>query len=108
MKRLLLWCVVMAVLSVCGCVSQKMDEAEDPRPDLAVAQNSDGVSFISWESEVGYYYTIKYQTKPRGEWRVLRQAERVRGTGETITIKDVVGLNAPRRRYWISLEKASY
>ena len=92
---------------ITGCVT-KVVESDDPRPTLSTSQNSDGVSFLSWESDTDYFYTIKYVSKPGEPWKVLPGAERIRGTGRTMMIMDKIHLNAKPRRYWISVDKVGF
>ena len=88
------------VLLVCltGCV-HKTVEVEEHAPPLMIAQNSDGEVTISWESEPDRIYTVYYQAKKDGDWKALRTAYQVPGTGSMLTVHDRVNPNWPLRRY---------
>lgn len=92
-------CILMA-----GCVS-KPTEVEIHAPSLMIAQNGDGEVTIAWESEPDYLYSIYYQSSPNADWKVLRTANRVRGTGQTLTAHDLVNPNKALRRYRVLAEK---
>ena len=87
-----------------GCVS-KPAEVKIHAPSLMIAQNGDGEVTIAWESEPDYLYTIYYQSSPRADWKVLRTADRVRGTGQMLTVSDRVNPNKALRRYRVLAEK---
>ena len=88
-----------------GCISKPLEVVEVHAPLLMIAQNSDGEVTIEWASEQDYVYTIYYQNTAGGDWRVLRAANRVPGTGQTLTIQDRVNPNQPLRRYRVLPEK---
>ena len=99
MNRLRLFLFAGLLLSLTGCVNKSVeDEKELHAPPLMIAQ-SDGNVTIAWDSEVGHVYTIYYQAKEGADWKPLRTATRVRGTGEILTVHDVVNPNWPLRRY---------
>ena len=99
MSRLRLFIFAGLLLSLTGCVSKSVeDEKEVHAPPLMIAQ-SDGNVTIAWDSEVDHVYTIYYQAKEGADWKPLRTATRVRGTGEILTVHDVVNPNRPLRRY---------
>ncbi len=100
--RFLLLISILVLLP--GCVSKPV-EGEVHAPKLMIAQNSDGQVTIAWDSEPGYVYTIYYQITADADWKVLRAANRMRGTGETLTTHDRVNPNRPLRRYRILPEK---
>ena len=100
MSRLFFFLFAGLLLSLTGCVSKPVeDEKEAHAPPLMIAQNSDGEVIIAWDSEPNRVYTIYYQATDGGDWKPLRTAIRVQGTGETITIYDVINPNRPLRRY---------
>lgn len=100
MIRLRLFLFAGLLLSLTGCVSKSVeDEKEAHAPSLMIAQNSDGDVTLAWESEIDRVYTIYYQAKEGADWKPLRTATRVRGTGEMLTVHDVVNPNWPLRRY---------
>ena len=94
--RLLLGMVLLVFLA--GCVSKTI-EAEEHAPPLMIAQNSDGQVSISWDSQPDLIYTIYYQAEKDGDWKALRTAYQVRGTGETLTAYDRVNPKGSLRRY---------
>ena len=100
--RPLLVITILALFT--GCVSKPVEEEYTP-PPLMIAQNSDGDVTIAWESDPDHLYTIYYQTRSGTDWRPLKKAQRVPGTGNTITIYDRVNPNWPLRRYRILSEK---
>lgn len=99
--RLLLF-VALAV-SFAGC-SSKPPEKEYVPPPLVIAQ-SDGAVRIGWESEPGYVYTIYYQSSATADWKALKNAYRISGTGQMLTASDLVNPNRPPRRYRIIAQK---
>jgi len=103
--RFLLFVSLLVLLS--GCVSKPV-ETEDGKPalpPLMIAQNGDGDVIIEWESELGYVYTIYYQTTADADWKVLRRADRMRGTGQTLTAYDRVSPSRSLRRYRVLPEE---
>lgn len=102
--RPLLLIMILAVLS--GCVSKPVEKEYTP-PPLMIAQNSDGDVAIAWESDPDYFYTIYYQNKSGDDWIPLKKAQRVPGTGQTLTVYDRVNPNRPLRRYRIVSERNS-
>ena len=100
MSRLFFFLFAGLLLSLTGCVSKPVEnEKEAHAPPLMIAQNSDGDVTIAWDSELGRVYTIYYQATEGANWRTLRTAIRVQGTGETLTVYDVVNPSRPLRRY---------
>jgi hypothetical protein len=96
--------LLMMALMLMGCVSEPlMDKVHDPA--LMVAQNSDGEATIVWDSDPDYVYTLYYMDPPNGEWAKLRRATGVRGTGQTLTVRDRVNPRAPTRRYRLEFER---
>lgn len=105
MFRSFLFVSVLGLLS--GCVSKPV-EAEDGKPALPllmIAQNGDGDVTIEWESRPGFFYTIYYQVAADTDWKVLRKARRMPGTGQTLTAYDRVNPNRPLRRYRVLPEE---
>ncbi len=103
MKTIRCFLVALAVSLSAGCVSKVVEE-EHP-PPLMLARNSDGVTTMQWDSEPGYVYTIFYQDNPSSDWRILPQANRLRGTGKPLNAQDRVDPNRPPRRYRVLPEK---
>ncbi len=105
MFRSFLFVSVLVLLS--GCVSKPMgaDQGKPSLPPLMIAQNGDGDVTIEWESEPGYVYTIYYQPAVDADWKVLRKADRVPGTGQRLTAYDRVDPNRPLRRYRVLPEE---
>ena len=87
-----------------GCVSAPVEKEYTP-PRLMIAQNGDGDVTIAWESDPEYMYTIYYQAKDAGDWIPLKKAQRVPGTGQTLTVYDRVNPNQPLRRYRVLPEE---
>ena len=81
-----------------GCVTKPV-EVEEHAPRLMIAQNSDGQVTISWDSALDRIYTVYYQADKDSDWKALRSAYQVPGTGETLTAYDRVNPNGPLRRY---------
>lgn len=94
-------CIVLA-----GCVSKPV-EVEIHAPPLMIAQNSDGQVSIAWESEPDYFYSVYFQSSADADWKVLRTANRVSGTGQTLTAYDLVNPNRALRHYRVVAEKKS-
>ena len=103
--RLPLFVSVLVLLS--GCVSKPVEvEVGKPAlPPLMIAQNGDGDVTIAWESEPGYLYSIYYQPTADADWKVLRKAHRMPGTGQTLTAYDRVNPNRSLRRYRVLPEE---
>ena len=95
-SRLFLGMALLVFLA--GCVSKPI-EAEEHAPPLMIAQNSDGQVTISWDSEPNRIYTVYYQAEKGSDWKALRSAYQVQGTGKTLTAYDRVNPNGPLRRY---------
>ncbi|MEN7972492.1 MAG: hypothetical protein ABFR47_01520 [Verrucomicrobiota bacterium] len=106
MKKLNLL-LLASVFLFSGCISKPSanDENKPVLPPLLIAQNGDGDVTIEWESETGYAYTIYYQVSADADWKVLRKASRVSGTGERLAVYDRVSPSRPPRRYRILAEK---
>jgi hypothetical protein len=98
MSRFRLIALSAILVVVAGCVSKPV-EAEKLPPPLMIAQNSDGEVNLAWDSEAGYIYTIYYQDSEGADWMPLKSADRIRGTGETLTVQDRINPNLPPRRY---------
>lgn len=128
--------LLILFVALVGCASKPNEPLEEEHsPRLGVAQNSDGMTTMSWESSRGYYYTIFYQETRRtnkaknrsgknghgaeevlqgflhpdqegDSWHVLPSLRRVRGTGRTMTISDRVNpYRGIVRRYRLHFEK---
>jgi hypothetical protein len=96
------------VLVFCGCVHQEIVGKGGPRSEvtLTVTRSAESVQ-LSWKSDVGKTYDILYAEKLAGktEWKVLPGAGNMRGTGDTLTFTDSIGIGANRYyRLNISLE----
>jgi len=100
--RSLLFISTLVFLS--GCVSKPVEKEYVP-PPLVIAQNSDGDVSIAWESDPGYVYTIYYQSSETSDWKALKKAYRMRGTGQMLTAYHRVNPNGPSPRYRILPEK---
>ena len=99
--------LLAVALVLTGCVSEPlMSKVYDP--SLMIAQNSDGETSISWESETDYIYTIYYMDPPNGEWAKLRGATLIQGTGQTLTTMDRVDPAGPMRRYRLEFKRQDY
>jgi predicted glycosyl hydrolase (DUF1957 family) len=98
---------LLLILLLAGCVSQTTDQREHD-PSLMIAQNSDGETTLVWESDSSYIYTVFYMDADKENWKALRGANRVRGTGKTLEAKDRVNPNKPQRRYRLGFEKQGY
>ncbi len=102
--RSLLFIMILVFLS--GCVSKPVEnENEYTPPPLVIAQNSDGDVSIAWESDPGYVYTVYYQSSAGADWKGLKKAYRLPGTGQMLTVYDRVNPNRPPRRYRLLHEK---
>ncbi len=128
--------LLILFVALAGCVSKPNEPlVEEHSPRLGVAQNSDGMATMSWESNRGYYYTIYYQEirRKKGDggrsgknehgaeevlqgflhpdqegdsWHVLPSVRRMRGTGGTMTASDRVNpYRGITRRYRLHFEK---
>lgn len=95
--------LITTLVFLSGCVSKP--EEEYVPPPLVIAQNSDGDVSIAWESDLGYVYTIYYQSSADADWKALNEAYRVRGTGQMLTVSDRVNPNRPPRKYRLLPEK---
>lgn len=93
----------MMCLLLAGCASEPEKEYKPPR--LMIAQNGDGDVTLQWESEPGYVYTIFYQSSSDADWQGLKNAFRVPGTGQALTVYDHVNPNRPPRSYRILAEE---
>jgi len=91
------------LLLLAGCVSKVVEE--DRPPQMMIAQNSDGDVTMTWESELGLVYTVYCQKTKGGDWVALQGASRLRGTGETMTVRDRSNPRMPARRYRVLPEK---
>ncbi len=87
-----------------GCVSKPMEDKVHA-PSLMIGQNSDGDVSILWDSQPNHTYTLYYQDPPSDEWKTLRTASRVPGTGAALTVRDRVNPNKPQRRYRLEFER---
>ena len=94
----------LSVMLISACVSTPLEEEYTP-PPLMIAQNADGEVTLAWDSDLGYMYTVFYQTTAGAEWKGLKRAFRVPGTGERITVYDQVNPRHPPRRYRLLPEK---
>ncbi len=103
MKTIRYFGVLLAVSLLAGCVSKVVEE--DHPPPLMLAQNSDGVTTMQWDSKLGYVYTIFYQDTPTSNWKILPQANRLRGTGKPLHAQDRIDPRRPPRRYRVLPEK---
>ncbi len=106
MKRRALF-LILITASMAGCVSPPPEPmVEEHSPRLAIAQNSEGLTTMSWASDSSYFYTIYYQDVKREKWEELGSMTRVRGTGGIMRARDSVD---PRRgivrRYRLHFEK---
>ena len=91
------------LLLLAGCVSKVVEK--DRPPKMMIAQNSDGDVTMTWESELGYLYTVYCQKTQGGDWVALQGASRLPGTGETMTAHDRSNPRMPARRYRVLPEK---
>jgi nitrous oxide reductase accessory protein NosL len=103
MNMVRIFFLIPALALFSGCVSKVVEE-EHP-PPLMLARNSDGVTTMQWETEPGYVYTIFYQDNPQSDWKVLPQANRLRGTGKPLNARDATDPRKPPRRYRVLPEK---
>ena len=103
MKTIRYLLMALAVVLAAGCVSKVVEEERPPK--LMLAQNSDGVTTMQWDTEPGYVYTIFYQDNPSSDWRILPQANRLRGTGKPLNVLDRIDPRRPPRRYRVLPEK---
>ncbi len=91
------------LLLLAGCVSKVIEE--DRPPKMMIAQNSDGDVTMTWESKLGYLYTVYCQKTQGGDWVVLQGVNRLPGTGETMSARDRSNPRMPPRRYRVLPEK---
>ncbi len=70
-----------------------------------IAQNGDGDVTIEWKSEPGLNYTIYYQVSADADWKVLRSAHRMPGTGQRLTAHDRVSPSRSPHRYRVLPEE---
>jgi hypothetical protein len=104
MNRILQLLLLSVVLT--GCISEPL-EPEEHSPQLMIAQNSDGLTTLIWESDSSYLYTVFYRDGSN-PWQELRSVKLARGTGESMTASDRVNPNrATPRRYRLHFEKPS-
>lgn len=102
--RFLPLALILALLP--GCVSKPVEQKKEVvLPPLMIAQNGDGDVTIEWESEPGCFYTIYYQPSPDTDWKVLRKAHRLPGTGQRLAAYDRVNPNQPLRRYRVLVDR---
>lgn len=102
--RFLTLALMLALLP--GCVSKPVEQKKEAAlPLLMIAQNGDGDVTIEWESEPGCFYTIYYQPSTDADWKVLRKANRLPGTGRRLTAYDRVNPNQPLRRYRVLVDR---
>jgi hypothetical protein len=84
-------CLLAVLLAGGGCATIR--EIEEPLADttMMVTRAGDETS-LGWASQIGTNYTIWYADRrdARAVWKPLPGAERVRGTGSTITFRDRV------------------
>ena len=95
-----LFLLIPMLVLLLGCVTKPMEE-DIHAPPLMIAQNGNGQAPIARDSAPGEFYTIYYQDTADADWKVLRAANRVRGTGRELTASDRVNPNRPLRRYRI-------
>ena len=93
----------LILLLLAGCVSTVVEE-EHP-PAMMIAQNSEGEVTMAWESDLDHVYTVYCQKTPGSDWVILPQANRLPGTGETMTVHDRMNPRRPARRYRVLPEK---
>jgi len=100
--------LILLAASMVGCVNSPPDEppVEEHSPRLAIAQNSEGLTTMSWKSDSSYFYTIFYQDVKREKWEELSSMRRVRGTGGIMRARDYVdSRRGIIRRYRLHFEK---
>lgn len=91
--------LLLAVLLSAGCQALMVREEEKPLNDtvLMVSRGSDE-AVLSWTALRGVRYMVLYaDTRSAGaRWQPLPHATLVTGTGETVTVKDVIPADRPR------------
>jgi len=98
----------LAVMVCLGCVRVEANKQPSRGTRMLVTRDINGVQ-LQWDSEKDRGYTIYWRNPrvPNDTWKELPGAVEIRGTGETIRIRDDVP-NASQRNYRIeTLEKAS-
>ena len=105
MKKGILTGVVLAVSFLLLACTTTVVENDDEIPRIVISQGGDGKVSIAWESKPGVYYSVYYQKNPEDDWKVLRGANHLRGTGGIMTVEDRVDPYKPPRRYRLLPEK---
>ena len=84
--RSMLAAACLLPIALAGCVTRKV--APEHQPRLMIAQDSDGVVTLRWESEPGYKYRIDVMDPETNTWKPLENAGVFHGNGETIVYKE--------------------
>ena len=95
----------LSLFFLSGCVSKVVEDNHPPA--VMIAQNSDGVVSIAWDSKLGYDYTLYYQEASGGDWRILGRYKNLSGTGKTMNAQDRVNPRKKSRRYRVLPTKHS-
>jgi hypothetical protein len=105
MKLLRLMMILAAGCMLAGCMSETIQSEEPKAPLLMIAQNGDGDVTLEWESDADHSYTIFFQPKADADWIGLDNANRLPGSGGTMTVYHHVNPNRPAGRYRLVEEK---
>jgi len=100
--RLAAGMAVGLVLSA-GCVRQTIEPEYHPR--VSTSQNSDGLVTLSWETRVGYDYSLFVVNPETREWQPLKGSKVYPGTGESITVTDRRNPRQPLPWYSVRAQK---
>jgi hypothetical protein len=99
--------IFLSFFLLTGCVRIPLENKEH-EPALMISQTSNGETTLMWNSETQYIYTIFFMDQKSEKWLALRNADRVKGNGADMMVKDQVNPKAPSRRYRLAFEKKAY
>jgi len=97
MKKFPSLALPLLLLTLAGCATMSEPRIHDDRSSLVVVE-VDGRVDMSWNSKKGRSYTVLYSDRknaPINEWRALPGYIDIKGSGGTMTARDLVpkGIN---------------
>ena len=105
--KLFLHVVLFSFFLFTGCVRVSLENKEH-EPALMISTSSNGETTLMWDSDANYIYTIFFMDQKSQKWMALRNADRIKGSGSDMMVKDQVHPKAPQRRYRLAFEKKPY
>lgn len=103
--------LLLLALFLTACASRNQPGFTYPISPMMATAYSGGAMTITWKSTPEVLYTVFYTDAPRGkvpDWKPLPQANKLKGTGEQISISDTVAPDSPRRYLLLTGDQKPY